>query len=88
MITAEYMEEIRQAIDSSVWVEVHDPAINERGARAWNGSGGAWTILVTAWPTNGGWGFDGTASQIGTIVRLTRDLAERAALRAATRGLA
>jgi hypothetical protein len=61
--------------------------LQQRGAQGWKAEAQGWTFLIVSWPYRtvtepDSWGYDGTAARNGTAVRLTRELAERAAKRA------
>ena len=75
--------DIETALPTLNWAEV---PIEAQGCRAYNGIGSGWIVLTVAFPLEpqgfppGALGYDGTATGLKslTVVRLPRDLAERA----------
>lgn len=84
MTLQEKLAEIEQSIRDVVnWIEVPDRRLNERGAKGYTGytSPNGWTILLVIWSdsSNGIDNVDGTATRGTEIVRLTPELAAKAA---------
>lgn len=75
------LRQIEAALPTARWLSGPPPG---PGARSFKGTGGGWVFLVVAFSIEdqgfppGSLGYDGTAMRGGTIVRLTRSLAERA----------
>lgn len=81
----EIMKEIEADMTAvSSWLEQTDAILKSRGARAFSGHGAKFAFLVASFPIEGqgfpkgSLGYDGTASCSSVVVRLTRELAEKA----------